>query len=178
MTHGPRGLLRHLLAAAVCAALGMLAFAGDGSVPLVRYVDLGVHEAGHALAFRLPDLANAMAGSIAQVALPLVFAGYFALMRRDVIGASLCLAWAGTSAANVSVYIADAPTQALPLVGGGTHDWAFALGPDGFDAMGSAARIASAVHDIGLAMVVIAILACLAVPALGLWRSMAEPSEA
>jgi hypothetical protein len=107
-----------------------------------------------------------MAGSIAQVAVPLAIGTYFAARRRDLVGAALCLAWAGTSANAVSIYIADAPTEALPLAGGGLHDWAFLLGPEGFDAMRSAGTIASAVRGMGLVMVLIAVASCLAGPLL------------
>jgi len=52
----------------------------------------------------------------------------------------------------VSVYIADAPVQALPLVGGGTHDWAWILGR--FDAIDRAGSIAGFVEVLGALMVV------------------------
>ncbi|MEW6583405.1 MAG: hypothetical protein AB1416_11675 [Actinomycetota bacterium] len=167
-------LWRYVAAAAACAALGLLSFQGDGAVPLLRYVDLGIHESGHLATYWLPDLWTAMAGSVAQVAVPLLISAYFAAVRREVVGAALCLAWAGTSANNASVYIADAPVEALPLVGGGTHDWAYALGPEGFDAIDSAGRIAGAVHGAGLAMVVVAAAVSLAAPALAARRDAAR----
>ena len=111
-----------------------------------------------------------MAGSIAQVALPLAIEGYF-MARREVAGAMLCLAWAGTSARDASAYIADAPRQELELIGG-EHDWAFALGPDGLDALDRAAAIAAVVRGLGLAMVLLAVAGCLAWPVV---RARVEP---
>ena len=103
-------------------------------------------------------------GSITQVAIPLAIAAHFA-WRRELVSAMLCLAWAGTSARDASVYIADAPYERLELIGG-IHDWAYALGPEGFDALDRAAVLASVVHGAGLAMVVAAVAGCLARPLL------------
>ena len=64
------------------------------------------------------------------MALPLAIAAYFLLVRREIVSAMLCLAWAGTSAHDASAYIADAPYERLELIGG-IHDWAYALGPTG-----------------------------------------------
>ena len=79
---------------------------------------LAVHETGHLLAAFMPRLVMFIAGSAAQVAFPLAMAGYFWVRRRDAAAAGFCLAWAGTSARDVSVYAGDAVRQALPLVGG------------------------------------------------------------
>ena len=78
--------------------------------------------------------------------MPWALAGYFLAVRRDVLGGTLCLAWAGTSAHNASVYIADAPYEALPLIGG-SHDWAFLLGPQSFDVLHRATDIAAQPHS-------------------------------
>ena len=160
------GLRRYLAAAAACAALGVLSFGRNADVPLLWWVDLGIHEAGHVATLWLPEIATAMAGSAAQVLVPLALAAYFALAQGEVPGAALCAAWAGTSARNASVYIADAPAESLSLVGGGQHDWSFALGPEGLDAMDRAGAIAGTVRGAGLALVIVAVAACLAAPVL------------
>jgi len=163
-------LWRYVAAAAACAVLVAVSFGQDRRVPLLGWIDLAAHEFGHVATVPLPDLATAMAGSIAQVALPLAIAGYF-LARREIAGAMLCLAWAGTSARDASAYIADAPRQELELIGG-EHDWAFALGPDGLDALDRAAAIAAVVRGLGLAMVLLAVAGCLAWPVV---RARVEP---
>jgi hypothetical protein len=155
-------LRRAVAAATACAALGLLSYGRAARVPLLGWIDLAVHEFGHVVTYPLPDLATAMAGSIAQVALPLAVAAHF-LHRREPLSAMLCLAWAGTSARDVSVYVADAPYERLQLIGG-IHDWAFALGPEGLDALGRAGAIASAVSGAGLLMVVAAVAGSLATP--------------
>jgi hypothetical protein len=144
--HWQRG--RYLIGVGVCFLLGWVAFVRGSSVPLLALVDLGFHELGHLLTYPFPDVVTAMMGSIAQVAVPLGVALYFLFLRRERLGAALCLAWAATSAQNVSVYIADAPIQALPLLGEGMHDWAFVLGR--FDAIDSAATIAAFVKGFGM----------------------------
>lgn len=155
-------LWRAVGAAAACVLLGLLAFGRGARVPLLGWIDLCVHEFGHVATAPLPDLATAMAGSVAQVLLPLLAAAHLA-RRREPLSAMLCLAWAGTSARDVSVYVADAPEQRLSLIGG-THDWAFALGPQGRDAIGRAGAIAGAVSCAGLLMVIAAVAGSLATP--------------
>lgn len=157
-------LWRHVAGAAACALLGLIAFAGGGRVPLLGWIDLAIHEFGHVAAYPLPGLATAMAGSIAQVAAPIAICGHF-LHRREILSAMLCLAWAGTSARDASLYIADAPHERLELIGG-MHDWAFALGPEGFDALDRAGAVAAGVRMTGLLMVVLAIAGSLARPLL------------
>ncbi|CAN0511728.1 unnamed protein product, partial [Phaeothamnion confervicola] len=133
-------LWRHVAGALACALLGVVSFGGDRRVPILEWIDLAIHESGHVFTYAFPDLVTAMTGSIAQVAVPLAIAGYF-LWRRELVSGMVCLAWAGTSARDASVYIADAPYERLELIGG-MHDWAFALGPGGVDALDRAGAIA------------------------------------
>ncbi len=51
----------------------------------------------------------------------------------------------------MAVYVADAPIQSLPLVGGGTHDWAFILGY--FDSLDRADSVAGFVAAVGALLV-------------------------
>jgi hypothetical protein len=145
--------------AVVCLVLGWFAFVRGARVPFLGLVDLGFHELGHMLTMWAPRLLYFAMGSINQIAVPLALAAYFFLIRRDVVGGGLCLAWAGTSAQNVSVYIADAPYQLLPLIGG-KHDWAFILGPAHLNMLGSAHAIAGAVKAFGLVCLLAGFVAC------------------
>jgi hypothetical protein len=128
-----------------------------------------MHELGHLLAGFMPRMFMFLAGSVMQVAVPLGLAAYFLLRRKDWASAGFCLAWAGTSARDVAVYVADAPVQALPLIGGGTHDWAYLLGPQGFDCIDRAGAIARSVEVLGLLMVIGGVGVCLWPPASLLW---------
>lgn len=152
-------LWRPLAGTVVCCVLGWFAFVRQTNVPVLALVDLGVHELGHLLTYVFPDVVTAVAGSVFQVAVPWALAGYFLAVRRDVLGGALCLAWAGTSAHNTSIYIADAPYEALPLIGG-SHDWAFLLGPESFDVLHRASDIATAVRFGGLVLLLNALVIC------------------
>lgn len=157
-------LWKYVVGAAGCVALGLLGFSGDDRVPLLAYIDLGIHESGHLFTMWTPDTVMFFAGSVAQIAVPLALAAYFLFRRREIVGGALCLAWAGTSANQTSVYIADAPVEELPLVGGGIHDWAAILGPEGFDSIQSAGAVASAVSTAGAIMVIAGLILCIAWP--------------
>ena len=185
----PWALWRRPLAAALAGGvIAWFAFVANREVPVLDWFDLAVHEAGHLLATPLSPLAMFLAGSVAQIAFPLAMAGYFGFRRRDAAAAGFCLAWAGTSAWDVSVYAGDAVTRTLPLVGGGEHDWAYILGPNGFDALDMTKSVAGFIEFSGAVMAVLGIgialretAAALARPARGhalLLRAHASPDEA
>jgi hypothetical protein len=109
---------RYAAAAVLAGVVAWFAFVAHREVPVLDWFDLAVHEVGHMVMFFAPRMMMFLGGSVAQVAVPLALAWYFGLVRRDLAGGGFCLAWAGASAWDVSVYIADAPVQALPLIGG------------------------------------------------------------
>lgn len=151
-----------LATAAGVLVLGWYAFFEERRVPLLGMADLGVHELGHLLFMLGPDLLAAAMGNGLQTLLPLLVGLAFAIGRRDWPATGFCLAWAGTTLQDASVYIADAPYQAMPLLfAGTTHDWAYILGPLQLDALGSAAVIAARVHDLGLVVLVAGFGTCL-----------------
>ncbi len=153
-------LWRYLAGLAACAVLGWFAFVQGTRVPLLSFADLGFHELGHMLTYPFPDVVTAIMGSVTQVAVPLGLAAYFARTRHQTVSVALMLAWAGTSAQDASVYIADAPYERLPLIGG-EHDWAFLLGPENWDALDSAGTSAAAVKGLGAILLVLGMALCL-----------------
>lgn len=142
---------RYLVVGAVAVAISVFAFILREPVPIFDWIDLGVHELGHMVVMAGPRMMHFLAGSVAQVIVPVALAFYFLWKQKDLAGAGFCFAWAGTSMWDVSVYIADAPMQALPLIGGGTHDWGYLLGPQGWDALNQAGSIAGFVDFVGMA---------------------------
>ena len=142
---------RYVVVAVAAATISFFAFVLRSPVPIFDWVDLGIHELGHMLVMSGPRMLHFLAGSLAQVTFPAGLAVYFLWRQQDRAAAGFCLAWAGTSMWDVSVYIADAPVQALPLIGGGTHDWAYLLGPQGWDAIDRAGSIAGFVDLMGMA---------------------------
>jgi hypothetical protein len=94
---------------------------------LMDSVDLPIHETGHLVFAPFGEFIQFLGGTLFQLIMPSVFVGYF-WRRGDKHAASVALWWVAQNFWNISVYVRDARTQALPLVGGGEHDWAYLLG--------------------------------------------------
>ena len=135
-----------MAATVVLVAMWWVAFERGDRIPIITYANLGIHEFGHLLTYSFSHLVTAMTGSILQAAVPLLLALYFFVFRGDWAAAGLCLAWAATSWLEVAIYVADAPTQDLVLIGG-THDWAYILGPSGYDAIEKAGPLADTIRS-------------------------------
>ena len=90
------------------------------------FVNLAFHEAGHVFLGFFGRFISMLGGTVFQLLIPAVCLVH--LKRRGAnLGWQLCLFWLGQSLLNVSVYAGDAVKQALPLVGGGEHDWNYLL---------------------------------------------------
>jgi hypothetical protein len=87
-------------------------------------VNLPFHEAGHLFLAPFGSTLQYLGGTLGQLAVPILLAGYFLLVGPTrPLGAAVCAWWVGENLLNISVYMADARDLALPLVGGGDHDW-------------------------------------------------------
>lgn len=93
---------------------------------LLDALDLAIHETGHLVFGWGGEVLAALGGTMLQLLIPLAFVVAF-WRRGDRHAASVPLWWAGQNCWNIARYVADARSQALPLVGGGEHDWAFLL---------------------------------------------------
>jgi len=91
--------------------------AASGALRFIHGIDLVIHEAGHAFALILPRFFYILGGSALQVILPAVCALTF-LHQRHIASFAVALFWTGESVTDVAIYMADAKTQALPLLGG------------------------------------------------------------
>jgi hypothetical protein len=96
-------------------------------IPLLGDIDLAIHEFGHMLFMPFGiqvfgETGVIMGGSLTQIALPLVFAGYFAFSKkhRDIHAASICFWWAAVNVADVAIYAHDARARQLMLISGTT----------------------------------------------------------
>ena len=87
-------------------------------------VNLIFHEAGHLILMPLGETIMLLGGSLFQVLIPAACAAFF-WGRGDRYAAGILLLWTAQSLANVSLYVADAPTRTLDLITGDpvTHDW-------------------------------------------------------
>jgi hypothetical protein len=185
--NSPRTLQRYgrLALAVVLALLAWSAFRNEyGYIPLLSDIDLAIHEFGHMLfmPFGIQFLGNTMmilGGSLTQVAVPLVFFGYFLRKhddapRRDVFAAMVCLWWSGINLLSVAIYCADSRAGQLMLIDGSTgqesdgHDWNNLLG-----------RWGLLQHDTGIArgMRAVAWLVCVGSIIVAIWSALQQPRE-
>lgn len=93
----------------------------------IHGVDLFIHEAGHVVFGFMGEFIMFLGGTIMQLLMPIAFVVYFYFQRQSY-AAAVCLFWVAQNLMDVSVYVKDARTQYLPLVGGGIHDWNYLLG--------------------------------------------------
>jgi hypothetical protein len=123
---------------------------------LLDALDLAIHETGHLVFAPFGEFLQFLGGTLFQLMLPAAFVVYF-WRRADRHAASVALWWIAQNCWNISVYVRDARAQALPLVGGGEHDWAYLLGRLGWLRYDQA--IALDVRVIGVAIYAYAIAA-------------------
>jgi hypothetical protein len=114
--------------AILCGAYFLWAAVHPDSWRLIDGVNLVIHEAGHVVFRPFGEFLMIAGGSLFQVIVPLVFAGYFYFNRKHY-SCALVLFWAGESLLNVSVYAGDSVLMQLPLLGGNDslHDWNYML---------------------------------------------------
>lgn len=111
------------------------------------YLDLLMHEGSHFMTMFLPQIYNAAAGSIGAMLIAIL--ALVSTIRSKTYFASVFVGlWIMLSMASASIYMADAHSQLLPLIGGGTnHDWAYVFGQLGW--LKQDIFIASIVRGIG-----------------------------
>src|SRR5437764_14313662 len=107
----------------------LYAWSGRGSFLMIDNVNLIVHEAGHLLFSYLGYTLMIWGGTILQLFVPLALAAYFAYLRQPA-AAAFCGFFLFENFLYISVYMADARAQALPLVTVGDsdyveHDWSY-----------------------------------------------------
>jgi hypothetical protein len=93
-----------------------------GFVFLLDHANLLFHEAGHPLIGLFSARLEPYGGTIGQLVFPCALAVSF-WRKRNPLGLAAAGIWFFENWLNIARYLADARTQALPLVGGGDHDW-------------------------------------------------------
>lgn len=109
------------------AAYGVYYLLRPGHYGLLDHVDLAIHETGHLVFAPFGEFLGMLGGTLFQLLVPAAFVWYFT-RRGERYSASVAWWWVAQSCWNISVYVKDARSQALPLLGGGEHDWAYLLG--------------------------------------------------
>jgi hypothetical protein len=93
-----------------------------GSEPYILHsINLIFHEAGHVICMPFGEFVHFLGGTLGQLFVPAAVGVHF-LRRRDYVGALFALWWLGTNFVDIGIYMSDARTRALPLLGG-EHDW-------------------------------------------------------
>jgi hypothetical protein len=137
---------------AFLALYGVVSLRTPEAGRMLDSVDLAIHETGHFVFAPFGEVMGFLGGSLLQLILPAAFVAYF-LRRGDRYAGAVCLWWVAQNCWNISVYVADARTEELPLVGGGEHDWAFLLNAAGW--LEQDLTIARTVHRVGIALFVL-----------------------
>lgn len=136
------------------AIYGGFILLNPGHYGIIDSVDLAIHEAGHVFFGPFGEFIGFLGGTLFQLLVPLTFLGYF-VFRRNVYAGSVLLWWVAQNLWNISVYVKDARSLELPLVGGGEHDWAYMLGELGLLHRDQA--IGDAIYAVGVFLFIISI---------------------
>jgi hypothetical protein len=94
----------------------------DGFVVVLDHANLAFHEAGHLFFGLFGATLHLYGGTLGQLVFPAAGMGAF-WARRETLGLAACWVWLFQNLRYVATYMADAPHQVLPRVGGGGHDW-------------------------------------------------------
>ena len=132
----------------LCAIYGWFALVKNAETPILQFLDIAVHEVGHKLFSPFGELVMLIMGSGWQVLFPLLLGVVFAVWKRNLIAWGICWAWAANAMSDAARYIYDAPRGELMLLGasGGLGDWSRILGPEHFDKLFLADRLAADVR--------------------------------
>jgi hypothetical protein len=95
----------------------------------LHVISIPFHEAGHLIFAPFGDLMTSLGGSLMQVLVPIVCSVAFLTTSPNPFGAAVMAWWAGENLIDVAMYIDDARSLSLVLLGGQTgaevegHDW-------------------------------------------------------
>jgi len=111
----------------------LLGLASGSNFP--KYMDgvfVPIHEGGHLLFRWFGEFISVAGGTFLQLATPLLLAAYFTF-RRQPQGTAFCLFFMFEQFLPISIYMADARAQELPLLTVGDadyviHDWNYLFG--------------------------------------------------
>ena len=109
----------------------------------IDHVNLAFHEAGHIFFTPLGETMHFLGGTIGQLFFPVAVAVHF-WRQGQRFEAGIGVVWFAESLMYTAYYMSDAQAQALPLVGGGVHDWHFLFSRWGV--LGSAESIGTFFH--------------------------------
>src|SRR5262245_12497983 len=94
----------------------------QGFVLVLDHANLLFHEAGHPIIGLFSTRLEPYGGTIGQLIFPCLLVVSF-WRKRNPLAVAAAAIWFFENWLNIAHYMADARTMALPLVGGGDHDW-------------------------------------------------------
>lgn len=107
-------------------------FSGRSVYGIFEWAILPFHEAGHYILMPFaPEFLMVAGGSFVQLALPLGFALYFLLKRKEAFSACVPMLWLFGSMQQMGWYMKDARFLLLPILGADpteAHDWNYLFG--------------------------------------------------
>ncbi len=124
------------------------------------YINLAFHEAGHVFLSFAGSTVHYLGGTIGQLLVPGLLVAYFLVRRQEPFSSAFCLWWFGQNLINISIYMADARELALPLVGGGDHDWNELFFRFDLLAEPSVERVSGMTFACGVAVMLLGLLWC------------------
>ena len=150
----------HLAPLAALAWWTLSAAGSDRAYLFIDGVNLAFHEAGHLFFAPFGSTLHILGGTLLQLLVPALLAGYFLVKQRAPFSAAVCAWWLGEGLTNVAVYMADAREMKLELVGGGEHDWTQLFYQFGLLGEESVARVSGLTHGLGVMVMRAALTWC------------------
>ncbi|MGH9676850.1 MAG: hypothetical protein ACRD36_07090 [Candidatus Acidiferrum sp.] len=105
----------------------LYAYADKSGFLFIDYINLIIHEGGHYFFYWFGYTIMILGGTLAELLVPLLCAAYF-FFQRETSGFAFASFWFFENLLYIGVYMADARTQLLQLVGSGDHDWGILFG--------------------------------------------------
>ncbi|HET9671964.1 MAG TPA: hypothetical protein VFQ40_03855, partial [Actinomycetota bacterium] len=137
--HFERRLVTYRAAGAIVliGVWGWFALVRGDQTPVLVYLNIAVHEVGHAVFRPFGELVMLVMGSGSEVLFPFLVSVYFLARRRDTVAGAICFGWCASALASAATYLADADDGLLPLLGAtgpdAAGDWERVLGPEFLD---------------------------------------------
>jgi hypothetical protein len=119
------------------------------------YVNLAFHESGHLFFSFGGSTLHFLGGTLGQLLVPAMLVGWFIFREGKPFAAAICFWWFGQNFIGIAIYMGDARELALPLVGGGDHDWNELFFRFGLLAEPSVERVATITHNVGVTLMLL-----------------------
>ena len=116
------------IASLILLPIGLFLIFNKGDfIFILDHLNLLFHEGGHGVFSFFGTFIYTLGGTLMQILIPSLFIFYF-YTNNQRVGIQISLIYLAENLMNISVYVSDARTQRLPLIGKGTyHDWTYLL---------------------------------------------------